>query len=337
MRGITTGLESIYLGRLRASAVIALGERGEVDAVGTLKEILDDPDPYASVPRNFAAVALGQIGDPAGLPGLVRLVAGRQGDRRVGDATVRDDDPARGFAAIGLGLYARPWETEQGVQDRQGLAGVLDTLRDRLLDDSETPELRQACAVALGLSGRTSALPGLVKATQGLRLREDAATAGAVLMARAMLGDRGVGAPVQALLDERPHRDAITNSIARRDAVLALGLTGTREVIPQLVVAWDIEDYYINHEVIYAIGLHGAVGLAETLIEHMEDAESRWERAFMAEAIGVLFAPPGPSGLARDLIARDFTMMDGLLEDSRARSNSFLYRELIPQFEEKWY
>ena len=316
--------------------MIALGERGDLSAAPVLRAVLGDDAVFAQVPRACAAVALGQLGDTEALPALVRLVAGRRGDPRAGGRAVKDDDPARGFAALALGLYARPAATDQGPIDRPGFETAITLLLDRLADRDETVEVRSACAVAVGLTGRTAYVQQLARVTADLKLPDDAIELGHVLLARAMLGDRGIGHDVTALLGARPPRDETANLLARRAAVLSLGLTGSREFVPQLVEAWN-EPYFVNREVIYAIGLHGAVGIADTLVDRLKASDNRYERAYMAESLGEMLMPSRPSRLARTLIGRNFTMKDGLLEDERTLANVFLYRYLIPQFESNWY
>ena len=69
-RNLVNSLELIYQARLRASAVSAIG-RSEIalDRAGpVLHEVLQDNDVFASVPRAYAAVALGRRGYATSLP-----------------------------------------------------------------------------------------------------------------------------------------------------------------------------------------------------------------------------------------------------------------------------
>ncbi len=334
--GIVTGIERLYQSRLRTAAALAVADRNPEGAVRTLLGIFDDHDDFARLPQCFAAVALGEIGDPAALPMLTRLTLGRHAGRDRLDLVTNDDAPQRGFAAVALGLYARPALTEQGPVDRAGFERALEVLHQRLADRRETPEVRAACVMALGLSGRSINLPRLKELTTQLDARRDLVLIGHTILARAMLGDRGVAADAEALLTADPHRDETTDLLARRAAVLAVGLSGAREGVPLLVWAWD-QPYFVNREVILALSLGGALGVADDLIDRLQKAESQYERAFMAEALGQLFADERPTPLDRSLVGRDFTLRDGLLEDHRTLANVFLYRYLIPQFEEPWY
>ena len=85
------------------------------------------------------------------------------------------------------------------------------------------------------------------------------------------------------------------------------------------------------------MALLGARGLGATLVERLEGSDNRFERAYMAEALGELFRD-GPDGLQeRFLQGREFTMKDGLLEDVRLLANRFLYEHLIAEFERPWH
>lgn len=337
-RKTVKGLEFIYQARLRAAAIVALGERGLVEAGPALRVALGDDGPYSPVPRAYAAVALGQIGDREAVASLIGLVAGERRGRNSGAALrVKRDDPLRGFAAIGLGLYARPFETEQGVVDRPMYLEAAEQLAATLLDKRQPVEVRAACAIALGLTGRTAYLRPMLQLSGGLDPTDDVILLGQILLARAMLGDRNVIDPARALLAAPPNRDEMSDLLGRRAAVLAMGLTGRDEAIPPLTEAWN-ETFYVNREVIYALSLSGRTGVGAALLERLEASDNHYEQAYMAQALGELLGENQPPRLAeRFLAGREFTMKDGLLEDHRLLANRFLYEYLIPAFEEPWY
>ena len=336
IKNVRQGIEPLYQARLRAAAVLALGERQDPKAVPVLRQVLSDmQDDYNLVPRGYAAVALGQLGSKQSLADLIGLTMGRHGKRRSA-VHIKDDDPLRGFAAIGLGLYLRPVVTAQGIQDRPGHKQAAQALIDRLNDQREQIEVRTACALALGLGQRTAHLPWLIKATQPLNPTSDVTLLGHLLLARGMLGDQNLTTSVQATLAARPHRDPTMNLLGRRAAVLSLGLTGSREVVPVLVQAWH-QPFYVNREAIYAMSLNGAIGVGKDVIDELKNTKNRFGRAYMAKLLGELLISQRPSKLSHLSIARDVTLRDGLLEDHRMIANVFLYRYLIPQFKEPWY
>ena len=328
------GIEEIYLARLRATAAIALADVGGDDAVHALRQLVrEKDDDYNIVPRCFAAISLGQIGSPESLPDLMALVEPRTGRRAKTQEEL--ESPLRGFAAIALGLYARPYDSPQGQADRLDYDKAIDLLFERLMDRKEKQELRNACAVALGLTRRTVNLKPLITFNEKLE-KDDTLLIGYVLLARAMLGDTNLVKPVQIVLAWKPHRDQTTDMLARRAAVLSLGVVGRRDVVPTLTRAWH-ESHYVNREVILALSLCGAVGVSEQVLPLLNDSENLYERAFMATILGELYVAERPPPLSRFLIGSNFTMKNGLKRPYRTLANEFLFDYLVELFEEDWY
>jgi HEAT repeat protein len=341
-RGIKAvwGIEDIYRARLRSSAAIALAGAGDpaaadrFTAVATLRRLVNErPDDYNTAPKCFALVSLGQIGSPQGLEDLLRVASDTESQRPKPQVVL--ESPLRGFAMIALGLYARPYDSPQGVSNRPGYERAIAMLQGRLLDKGEKLEVRAACAVALGLSARTANLRPLIMGYEEL----DGASpllGGYALLGRAMLGDRNLIGPVRAALARKPDYDETTDLLARRAAVLSLGVVGTGEVIPELVRAWD-EPFYVNREVILALSLCEAPGVAGHVLPALSGSGNQYERAYMAQIVGMMLTAQDPPPLSRFLTGSNFTMKDGLMEPYRRISNRFLYEYLIPQFGGGWH
>ncbi len=329
------GIEEIYQARLRSSAAIALGDAGDRQGVvESLQRLTQErEDDYNVQPKCFALISLGQIGAKKGLADLLEVLSDRDGRRPKPQKVL--ESPQRGFAAIGLGLYARSYDSPQGLSDRPGYEKAIELLTERLMDKREKLEVRSACAVALGLSGRTSNLKTLIG---GYSTFDDASPllGGYVLLGRGLLGDRNLIEPVVAAIERKPYHDETTDLLARRAAVLSLGVAGTSESIPVLVSFYD-EPYYVNREVILALSLCGAEGVSSQVLPGLTDGENQYERAYMAEIVGRLLSRGEPPALSRFLIGSNFTVKNGLLEPYRRMGNPFLYDYLIPQFESKWY
>jgi len=332
---MVTGIEAIFRSRLRSSAAIALGRVGNRPGVAEslLALLRQRDDDYNTKPKCFALVSLGQIGAHEGLPGLLDALSDRDGRRPKPQKDL--DSPLRGFAAIGLGLYARPYDSPQGQTDRPEYEKALDLLRQRLTDEREKLEVRAACAVALGLAGRTESLKTLAGGYASLD-EASPLLGGYVLLARALLGDRNLIEPVSAAIARRSHHDETTDLLARRAAVLALGVSGTHEVIPHLIRFWD-EPYHVNREVVLALSLCSADGVSQYVLPGVTGTGNQFERAYMAQVVGRMLSRGEPPPLSRFLIASNFTVRDGLLEPYRTLGNPFLYAYLIPQFEDTWY
>lgn len=329
------GIEQIYMSRLRSSAAIALGEVGnQPGVVDALRRVLGElDDDYNTQPKCFALISLGKIGAHEGLADMLEVLSDRDGRRPKPQKVL--ESPLRGFAAIGLGLYARPYDSTQGQANHAEYEKALELLRERLADEREKLEVRAACAVALGLAGRTVSLKTLVGGYESFD-EANPLLGGYVLLARALLGDRNLIEPVSAAMARKHYHDETTDLLARRAAVLALGASGTGEVIPHLIRFWD-EPYHVNREVILALSLCNAEGVSQYVLPGVNGKGNKYERAYLAEVVGRMLSRSNPQPLSRFLIGSNFTVRDGLLEPYRTLGNPFLYMYLIPQFEDTWY
>lgn len=332
---MVAGIEQVYLSRLRSSAAIALGNLGrQPGVVEALRQMIGQrDDDYNTPPKCFALVSLGQIGAHEGLADLLEVLSESDGRRPKPQKAL--ESPKRGFAAIGLGLYARPYTSTQGETNRPEYEKAIELLRERLSDEREKLEVRAACAMALGLAGRTASLKTLIGGYESFD-ESNPLLGGYVLLARSLLGDRNLIEPVSATMARKHHHDETTDLLARRAAVLALGVSGTGEVIPHLVRFWD-EPYHVNREVILALSLCGAEGVSAYVLPGVNGKGNQFERAYMAEVVGRMLSRGDPPPLSRFLIGSNFTVRYGLLEPYRTLGNQFLYVYLIPQFEDTWY
>ncbi|MEZ6193328.1 MAG: HEAT repeat domain-containing protein [Phycisphaerales bacterium] len=334
-QAMVLGIEEIYRSRLRSSAAIALGDVGpRPGVVQALQGVLHErDDDYNTAPKCFALISLGRIGAHEGLADLLDVLNDR-GGRQLKPQKVLES-PQRGFAAISLGLYARPYQSVQGVSDRPEYEKAIEMLQARLTDKREKVEVRAACAVALGLAGRTVSLKTLIGEYQAFD-ETNPLLGGYVLLARAMLGDRNLIGPVSQAMARKPDRDEMTDLLARRAAVLALGVSGAGEAIPHLIRFWD-ESYHVNREVILALSLCGTEGVSIHVIPQINRPDDHLERAYFAEVTGRMLERGAPPILSRCLIGSNFTMKDAQLEPYYTLSNQFLYNYLIPMAEVPWY
>jgi HEAT repeat protein len=331
---VMVGMESIYMSHLRGAAAMALEHAPAATAVAALHALLAErDDDYNALAKCFAAISLGRIGSRESLGVLMGLVSDRHGRRAKRQEEL--ESPVRGFAALALGFYAQPAVTEQGAQDRPGFEEAARLLADRLADGKEKLEVRSACAMALGLSRRTENLRPLMVVHERSGM-EDYLLRGYVVLARAMLGDQNVMQPAVALLEQRPDRDQTTNIIARRAAVLALGVYGGDEAIPVLAKAWH-DSYYINREVIRALSLCRAYGVSSTVVPILEQSTDPDERAYMASILGELYIAERPDPISWFLINSNFPMQHPMWRPYRTLANEFLYNYLIEEFGDTWY
>lgn len=334
---VMVGIEQIYQQRLRATAAIALEHAPQdisLPALHTLVQERDDDYLYNVLPKCFAAMSLGRIGSPKSLPILMEIVDERQARRA---KTVEETkSPLRGFAALGLGFYAAPKHTEQGPANRPGYEKASELLATRLADKREQQEVRAACAMALGLSRRTENLRYLIVVSDTLDAQDDYLLIGYVILARAMLGDQNILDPAMNVLAMRAHRDQTTDILARRAAVLAMGVYGGDDAIPRLTQSWH-ESYYVNREVILGLSLCRAPGVSTAVVPILQESADAEERAFMAMVLGELFVEDRPEPLARCLNNSNFPLRDPAQQTYRKLTNEFLYDYLIVELGHPWY
>jgi HEAT repeat protein len=333
------GQELVLLGTMRASAAIALGRIGTPEARAALLQALPDfRDEYMLNAQGFAVMSLANFPDAAVRDRLIALL-GKKDNRGRMVMDPPKDSPVRGFAAIALGLYARPSETPQGAADPPGLEAVLQALADRLEDaNQEETEVRCACAMALGLTQRTAVLPVLARATARLQAatrKDDELILGYVLLARALAGDQNIVDPARRFLLDRRDDAGTSGIMARRAAVLSLGITHTEAVIPTLIKAWELS-YYVNRESIVAMRLVGATHTGRMLVDQLPKLRNPQEQAFVAQAIGELLAPEHPTPLARLTAEGNFTIRNDPLIPVQKMSNEFLFGYFIPLFGGDW-
>ncbi len=294
-------------------------------------------DEFLVTPQEFAIMALTAYPSEKARDRLIRILGKMDKDSHM-VIVVGRDSPLRGFAALALGLYAEPYDTPQGVADRIGYNWAILTLAERLEDDSESPEVRSACAVGLGLSRRTAVLPLMNRVMTKLKRTSgsnDALTYGYILLGRAMVGDTNVIEPARDFLLGRQDDTSPSGIMARRAAVLALGVMHSPTTIPILVKAWNL-NFYVNREVIVAMRLAGATASAKTLLDHLKNSKDTKEQAYMAQAIGELLAPRQPTPLVQLIAHSNYTVRNDDLAPMQAYANEFLYQYLVQTLGSSW-
>jgi HEAT repeat protein len=325
--------EYVAMGWLQSSAAVALGEIDAPRAGESLLRFLDEDEdryPHLETPMEFAIMSLASYPTEATRDRLINLVGK---DDQAGKTKLdgKKDSPLRGFAALSLGLYARPEKTEQGAADRPRHDWAITTLAERLDDDREEEEVRTACAVALGLTQRSAVLPMLQKTGNRLEQRGrrgDQAVLGFILLGRALAGDKALIEPASKFVVGRPDDVTPSGILSRRAAVLALGVTRSSNAIPVLTKAWHL-NHYVNREVILALRLVGGSNAATPVMERLREAKDLEERAYMAQALGELLAVERPTALVRLTAGSNYTVRNEHLLPFQSIANGFLFDYLI--------
>ncbi|MCK4627261.1 MAG: HEAT repeat domain-containing protein, partial [Phycisphaerae bacterium] len=332
---ILIGVERIYQSCLRASAAIALGQINHPNSCRVLRQVLKERnDEYSDLYKGFAIMSLGQLGDSKALPIFMELLnPTRKG--RVRKSSAKLKSPLRGYAALALGLYARPVITPQGPQNRPHYEKVCQLLAKRMTDRKETLEVRTSAALALGLTGQTENLRLLQPATKTIRTADEEILVGYTLLARGMLGDKNIIPTAKKFLAVANDRVNVSGILARRAAVLGLGVLGSQEGIPILVDAWSL-NYYVNREVTLAFSLCEAYNMTEPLVKMLKESKNPLEQAFAARCLGELFTRVRPQRISRLINGSNYTVKNRRMVRFQALANEFLFNYLIPAFGKDW-
>lgn len=331
---IRVGTEKVYLSILRASAAIALGHYRDPAAVKALVDSLAvRDDGYAPAYKGFAIMSLAETGDPASLPPLMAYLGHAHPSGKV-KSMPELNSPLRGYAALALGLYSRPREAPLQAGDPPDYDKVCKALGDRLADVDEELEVRTACAMGLGLTGRTENLRYLQKASETVRASDDL-LGGYVLLARAMLGDRNIIPMARKYLDVRGEKTDTSGILSRRAAVLGLAMLDSQDTIPALLDAWHLS-YYVNREVAVALGLLAAYNVTEPLAKLLDLSPNALEQAFAARCLSELFIEERPFRLRWLINGNNYALKNERMLPYQSMANEFLYEYLIPCFGDEW-
>ena len=332
-KNIVVGLARIRESQLRASAAIALGNiQGRASSDALLGVLALDDDEYSDLYKGFAIMSLGQLGDERSLPVLLALLEPRR-DNDTLKSKAQRESPLRGYAALALGLYCRPVRTPQGLMDRPDYAKASLALAKRLADAQETVEVRAAAALALGLTQRTETLKNLQPASETVNLGDEL-VAGYATLARGMLGDSTILTPAKKMLTLQDKTDT-SGLLARRAAVLSLGVLGRQDGIPPLLDAWH-HNYYVNRETITALSYCDALNVSDALLKMIEDPKQVSVHPFACICLGELLASERPSRLDTVVRGSNYTLKNTRLLPFQTLANDFLFTYLIPVFGEEW-
>lgn len=335
---LSSGLEWTYASELRGSAAMALGMIDHDDARKALIEAMNLPDDYYSdLFKGPALVSLGQIGDEECLKVLIIFLNSAKINLGKGRG---EGSPLPGYAAMGLGLYARradkrgaPANNPAG-DDRPQYRQALDALIQKLSNPSEHFELRTGCALALGMSQRPEALPPLQDVAKSFR-PGDESLLGYSFLARAMLHDKTILEPVKKFLAVVRQKTDTNGILGQRAAILALGLLDTEDAIPILKQAWNI-NYYASREVIVALSVSRSTTAGDMLLDLLSKSKDPAEQAFISLCLGEFYAKDPQSPLQRFLSDTNYMMKNENLIPYQQQANEFLFNYLIGSFGGEW-
>ncbi len=257
------------------SAVIALGLLGTADNNDVVKALTQEVVKGSDIQsRNWACIALGQIGGDVAKRSLLNTLTG---ERR----------SLQAFAALGLGILLKENPDKKTV-----------VYLRKALADAKEQSVRGAFAISLGLArdrGAEKELVAIMTSRSADELRGYAAVALGLMKAKA-------AAPVvQKILAENQKKPALA-----RSAAISLGLMGDRDAIPTLTkVLQNAQVDEVRSSAALALGQIGDVTAIEPLLAQIDAKPGAPERtrAFATTALGIIGEDatlPVMSRLSRD-------------------------------------
>jgi len=378
---VNLGVEPIVMANLRASASVALGRIDSDESNAALWRVLNEKvtskkDPgdrrldvkhfdnfdYSVLYKSQAIMSLGLLGDEKSVPILVAILkpAPPVAARGVAVSRAQRDayneqlnGPLRAFAALALGLYARPTlppplprreyvDTQEPDDptpiERKHADNIAKLLADIMKDRKEPEDLRAACALALALMGRSQNLIYFKDAGKSVD-KSNELLLGYMTLARAMLGDRDkalldTARPFLSVKNNRTDRNGI---LARRAVAMGIGLTGSPQAIPTLTDALSLGRHVTRESALALSFCGGHKSAADKLLAGLNNPKANpQDRALLARCLGDLFAAERPSRLTRLSADTNYDMRIPRLTTYRAFANEFLFTYLLAPPPDEW-
>jgi len=268
---------------VQQSCVLALGQIGDSDKDKidgeireTLKRIAEEGDQQS---RNFAMIALGQVGGHVG-----------QGeDAEKGIKECRDDlltfltkgkNHIRPWAGLGIGVMERAiLDNSQSGFTPSGVSK--DALRSTL-KDSSSPSHTGAYSIALGIAKDTEAkelLRDKLKNAPGDEAKGNVAVSLGLIDAREAIKD------IQDIVRESKYKPDLL-----KQAAIGLGLLGDKDLVPELVkMLEEAKGYSSQAAIASALGFIGDSRSIDPLVEMLKRKDiTDSARGFAAVALGIV-------------------------------------------------
>ena len=267
---------------VQQSCVLALGQIGDTDKDKLDVEIRDtlkrtaeeNPDQQA---RNFAMIALGQIGGRAG--------SGEGNEDGVKDARsflltglTKGKNNLRPWAGIGIGVM------ERAILDnsRTPSSAAKETLR-AALKDAVSPDQVGAYAIGAGICKDTEARDILLEKLKSIA---DNQARGYVAVSLGLMDSREAIKPIQEIVKDSKYKPDLL-----KQAAIGLGLLGDKELVPDLVkMLSEAKGLATQAAIASALGFIGDSRSIDPLVEMLKRKENITDsaRGFAAVALGIV-------------------------------------------------
>lgn len=268
---------------VQQSCVLALGQVGDsdkdkidVEIRVSLKRIAEDGDQQS---RNFAMIALGQVGG--------RVGEGEEAEKGVKEC--RDDlltfltkgkNHIRPWAGLGIGVMERSiLDNSQSGFTPSGQSK--DALRSTLKDAS-SPSHMGAYSIAIGIAKDTESKEILLDKLKNAPGDE---AKGNVAVAIGLIDARDAIKEIQAIVRESKYKPDLL-----KQAAIGLGLLGDKDLVPELVkMLEEAKGYSSQAAIASALGFIGDSRSIDPLVEMLKRKDiTDSARGFAAVALGIV-------------------------------------------------
>ncbi len=287
------------------SAVLALGLIGTNDGKDALDKKIRET--LTSVPkdisdqqtRNFSLIALAKIGGTIGAEqpddGIEEAKKALLGQLADGKLTIK------AWAGLSCGVMARKL-TDAGFTS-PAVASLQQAVRSAL-EEEEDPSKIGSFAISCGIMGDVEATKTLLKL---LDTEKQDDSRGYIAVGLGLMNAREAVTDIQKIVDESKYRPDLL-----KQAAIALGLLGDKEVVPKLVtLLGESKGLATQASISTALGFIGDQRSIEPLVEMLQnDQLTERARGFAAVALGIVADKellPWNSKIALDLNYRAST------------------------------
>lgn len=213
--------------------------------------------------RNWAAIAMGQIGGPTA-------------SKTLRDVALSEKNQKGAFAALGLGILVDAMGKEQASDER---AKNLSALRSAF-KKQKNPRIKSGFAIALGIARDHESGEALL---QAMKKSQDVDLRGYLAIAMGMINYATAVDYLTAVLEAADNLPFLKEQTA-----IALGLMGTRQVTGKLLMSLEEgKSAYVQSSVTKALGYIGDRETIGPLVKFLSDkGQQDLTRAFSCVALG---------------------------------------------------
>ncbi len=256
---------------LRRSCALALGQLGQVSDTDLAAQLVTtyQKDRDAQT-RNFAVLALGQIGGKANRKQVLRLLANANGIEKP-------------WCALALGVlahadYEQQKQAKNTIDADAGLGAILfDEFRS-----TKNPSVKGAIAIALGLARYVDAADTMRELMLSTQQKEE--MGGYLAIGLSLMNDLASREALRDIIHSSTRRPLLLNQ-----AAVALGKIGDKRAARDLVAMLEDSDSNLARlsSLSSALGFIGDRGSIEPLVRLLGDRDiNQLSRAFAAVALG---------------------------------------------------